>query len=183
MHVSVETEGDDAFSRFLKERKQLIHFHPLCSVVKYYLMQNRVEGDDRFSCLIPLSVLFCLTVLRHDDAACSLGDLLQVYLQFFGNDGNLTPSRGKSEYSFLDYCNTALRETHISLDLKTSASIRYLHVSIPNPSHVQSLSSLFRRAYRQIASSLLVDDHELILAKLFSNAPRLSVGVADESDE
>lgn len=179
----METEGDDAFSRFLKDRKQLIHFHPLCSVIKYYLTQNRVEGDDRYSCLIPLSVLFCLTVLRHDDAACSLGDLLQAYLQFFGNDGNLTPSRGKSEYSFLDYCNTALRETHISLDLKTSASIRCLHVSIPNPSHMQSLSSLFRRAYRQIASSLQVDDHELILAKLFSNAPRLSVGVADESDE
>lgn len=183
MHVSVETEGDDAFSRFLKERKQLIHFHPLCSVIKYYLTQNRVEGDDRFSCLIPLSVLYCLTVLRHDDAACSLGDLLQAYLQFFGNDGNLTPSRGNSEYSFLDYCNTALRETHISLDLKTSVSIRYLHVSIPNPSHVQSLSSLFRRAYRQIASSLQVDDHELILAKLFSNAPRLSVDITDESDE
>ena len=178
----METEGDDAFSRFLKDQKQLIPFHPLYSVIKYYLTQNRVESDDKYSCLIPLSVLYCLTILRHDDAVCLLGDLFQTYLQFFGNDGHMTPSRGKNEYTFLDYCSLALRETHISLDLKTSVSIRYLHVSIPNPAHMQSLSSLFRRAYRQIVSSLLVDDHELILAKLFSNAPRLSVGVADESD-
>ena len=112
----------------------MIHFYPLYCVIKYYLAQNKVDGDDKYNCLIPLTVLYCLTVLKEDDASCVVGDLLQVYLQFFGNDGNLTPSHAKSEYTFLDYCDTVLRETHISLDLSTSVSIRYLHVSIPSPS-------------------------------------------------
>ncbi|KAK8823661.1 hypothetical protein WA577_002580, partial [Blastocystis sp. JDR] len=169
--VRVEATCDGSFSSFLQESQKDVLFRPLYAVIHYYLLQNRVVLDD-LHFLIPLSVLYCLLVLRKPNESSTLGSAFLLYLRFFSQEGNLLPASARgNNYPFSAFCSSVATATHISMDLESPSAIRRL----------RELASLFRHAHNQIFSALQRDSQSCILSTIFSPSPRLSSRLAESS--
>ncbi len=126
--VRVEATCDGSFSSFLQESQKDVLFRPLYAVIHYYLLQNRVVLDD-LHFLIPLSVLYCLLVLRKPNESSTLGSAFLLYLRFFSQEGNLLPASARgNNYPFSAFCSSVATATHISMDLESPSAIRRLRV-------------------------------------------------------
>lgn len=128
MAVRVEATCDGSFSSFLRESQKDVLFRPLYAVIHYYLLQNRVLLDDLHS-LIPLSVLYCLLVLKKPNEPSTLGSVFLLYLRFFSQEGNLLPASARgNDYPFSAFCSSVATATHIPMDLESPSAIRRLRV-------------------------------------------------------
>ena len=128
MVVRVEETCDASFSAFVKESQKEVLFRPLTMIIHYYILQHRILLEDLHS-IIPLSVLYCLLVLKKTNESATLGSMFLLYLRFFSQEDNLllTSIRG-NDYPFSAFCQSIMNATHISIDLQSPSAIRHLRV-------------------------------------------------------
>ena len=122
--MEVYCTGDSSFSHYLKHIQSLPRFKPLYRCIKYYLYQNQLTTTSLMNCLIPLSVVYILTVVATEEEKKYLGQLFLRYLQFFSSHDNLY----SNSFSFYQFCRKIEEQCHISLDLNTIESSRLITV-------------------------------------------------------
>lgn len=80
------------------------------------------------NCLIPLSIVYILTVIATEEEKKYLGQLYMRYLQYFSNHDTLFTQ--SNSYSFCQFCRSIEEQCHIALDFDSIASQRLINVGL-----------------------------------------------------